>query len=258
MSLSSQQINYGSNSGRYIEISGRKVYYEEYGSGETVLLLHGGPGSIANFSKLIPELSKHYHVIAMDTPGQGHSERADDNSYTFFAQNASAFIDLLDIKKCKIVGWSDGAVTGLLLAALRPDVIDKVFASGGFAQIDGFTDKQKEFWSTLTPQVVEDSWGGWHLSYQEQYPQNDWRILISDLRSVINKQVYITEEQLMKISCNVLLAYGDRDLFTFEHIIYLHKTIQDSELFVLPGTSHDTFQEKPEMMSEAILKFFSK
>jgi alpha-beta hydrolase superfamily lysophospholipase len=76
--LKSQAITYGSNNGKYVEVYGRSVYYEEYGAGDTVLLLHGGPGSIAHFSKLIPELSKNYTVIAMDTPGQGHSERANN------------------------------------------------------------------------------------------------------------------------------------------------------------------------------------
>lgn len=118
--LRSQEIIYGSNNGKYVEVSGRSVYYEEYGAGDTVLLLHGGPGSIANFSKLIPELSKNYRVIAIDTPGHGRSERANNLSYQLLAENASEFIDKMGIKKCNVVGWSDGATTGLLLAAIRP------------------------------------------------------------------------------------------------------------------------------------------
>ncbi|GEM_PF-3445657 len=66
--LRGQTIIYGSNNGKYVDVSGRSVYYEEYGSGDTVLLLHGGPGSIVQFSKLIPQLAKNYTVIAIDTP----------------------------------------------------------------------------------------------------------------------------------------------------------------------------------------------
>jgi pimeloyl-ACP methyl ester carboxylesterase len=98
--LRSQGINYGFNNGKYVEVSGRNVYYEEYGAGDTILLLHGGPGSIAHFSKLIPDLSKNYTVIAIDTPGQGHSERANNVSYQLLAENASEFIDKMGIKKC--------------------------------------------------------------------------------------------------------------------------------------------------------------
>lgn len=257
MPLKSQEVIYGSNNGKYVEVSGRDIYYEEYGEGETILMLHGGPGSIANFSKLIPEISKSYRVIAMDTPGQGHSERVNNVSYQLLAENASGFIDKMGIKKCFVIGWSDGAVTGLLLAANRPDVISKVFASGGFSNIDGFIDEAKDFWSTLTPEIVMQSWGDWHLEYQKLYPKNDWKTLINDLRNMVNNQLYITEEELKSITSKVLLAYGDNDLITFEHINYLHKTIPDSKLMIVPGTSHSTFEEQPEMMSLAVQIFFS-
>jgi len=220
--LRSQEINYGLNNGKYVEVSGRSVYYEEYGMGDTVLLLHGGPGSIAHFSKLIPELSRGYKVIAMDTPGQGNSDRAKNVSYQLLAENASVFIDKLGIKKCFIVGWSDGATTGLLLAANRPDVVPKVFASGGFSNFDGFTDEDKALWSTITPEIVEQSWGGWHLEYERRYPENDWKTLIQDLRSMANDEIYITEDELESITSKVLLAYGDSDAFTLEHVVYLY------------------------------------
>lgn len=256
--LRSQEIIYGSNNGKYIEVSGRRIYYEEYGEGKPILMLHGGPGSIANFSKVIPELSKSYRVIAMDAPGQGHSERASDVSYQLLAENASAFIDKLGIKKCYVVGWSDGACTGLLLAVNRPEVISKLFVSGGFSNIDGFTDEAKAFWSTITPEEVEQSWGGWHLEYQRLYPENDWKTLIHDLREMVNDKIYITEEDLKRITSKVLLAYGDNDVFTLEHIFYLYRTIPDTELMILPATGHSTFDEQPEMMLLAIKNFFEK
>lgn len=256
--LRSQEIIYGSNNGKYVEVYGRSVYYEEYGAGDTVLLLHGGPGSIAHFSKLIPELSKNYTVIAIDTPGQGHSQRANDVSYQLLADNASAFIDEIGIKKCNVVGWSDGATTGLLLAANRPDVVSKVFASGGFSNIDGFTDEDKEFWLTITPEIVEQSWGGWHLEYQQLYPENDWKTLIQDIQRMVNDEIYITEEKLESITSKVLLAYGDNDAFTLEHVVYLYRTIPDSELMIFPGTTHSTFEEQPEMMYLAVRNFFGK
>lgn len=255
----SQQIIYGSNKGKFVEIDGRNVYYEEYGSGETVLMLHGGPGSIADFTKLIPVLSKNYRVIAMDTPGHGHSDRFDNLNYQFLADNASKFIDKLEISKCYVVGWSDGATTGLLLASKRPDVISKVFASGGFSSINGFKDKDKEFWLTLTTEVVEQTWGGWHLEYQKIYPNNNWKVLIKDIKKMMgSSETFITFEQLMGINSEVLLVWGDEDLATLEHISYLYKTIPNSELMILPGTGHSTFEQQPDIISIAVQKFFKK
>ena len=249
---------YGSNNGDYVKVNGRNVYFEAYGKGDTVLMLHGGPGSIADFSKLIPELAKKYRVIAIDSPGHGYSDRTDKLSYPVLAKNASGFIDEIGITKCYVIGWSDGATTGLLLAAMRPDVVTKVFASSGFSNFNAFKEDVKKYWLAFTPEVVEESWEGWHLEYQNTYPKCDWRTLISDLGSMILHEVYISEEQLESISCDVLLAYGDRDLFTLEHEIYLYRTIPKANLMILPGTSHMTIQEQPEMIQLAINNFFKK
>lgn len=257
-SIEAQEIKYGSNNGNYVQILGREVYFEEYGEGDTVLMLHGGPGSITNFAKIIPKLSKDYKIFAIDSPGQGNSERAEDLSYPLMAENASLFIDKMGINKCYVVGWSDGACTGLLLAANRPDIVKKVFVSGGFANIDGFTEEVRTFWSTVTPEIIQQEWGNWHLEYQSQYPNLDWKTTIHDIRNMVNKKIYITEDQLSSIEGNVLLAYGDNDIYTMEHIIYLRKTIRDSELMILPGTNHSTFDEQPEIMSLAIKDFFDK
>src|SRR5205085_7513540 len=78
-----KQVPYGSNNGRHINILGTNIYYEEYGQGTPLILLSGGgmDRSIKDFEKCIPELSKHYRIIAPDTPGQGRSELADSLSY---------------------------------------------------------------------------------------------------------------------------------------------------------------------------------
>ncbi len=64
-----QEINYGSNQGKYITLSNTNIYYEEYGTGMPLLLFHGGFGSIHDFQKVIPEFAKHFKVIAVDSPG---------------------------------------------------------------------------------------------------------------------------------------------------------------------------------------------
>ena len=90
------QINYGSNNGKFLTIRGTKVYYEEYGKGVPLLMLHGGFGDITDFQKVIPKLSEKYRVIIPDAPGLGRSEYADSIlSYQLLADYSSKFIDLL-------------------------------------------------------------------------------------------------------------------------------------------------------------------
>src|SRR5687768_12615266 len=98
-STETKSINVGSNNGKTITINGTSVYYEDYGQGTPLLLFSGGGinRSIKDFDKCIPELSKHYRVIAPDTPGQGRSGQSDSLSYDLLTDFMSQFIDSLKI-----------------------------------------------------------------------------------------------------------------------------------------------------------------
>lgn len=92
-----EPIKYGLNNGKYLTIHDTKIYYEEYGNGTPLLLLHAGFGSIENLSDIIPELSKHFRVIAPDAPGHGRSEQADSLSGDLLADYCSGIIDQLKL-----------------------------------------------------------------------------------------------------------------------------------------------------------------
>src|SRR6516164_8546295 len=125
------QINYGTNNGKYLTIRGTKVYYEEYGNGTPLLMLHGGFGDISDFKKCILELSKEFRVIIPDAPGQGRSDFPDSLlSYQLKASYYSILIDQLKLDSVYILGWSDGGNEGLLLANYRPDKVKKLLVSG--------------------------------------------------------------------------------------------------------------------------------
>ena len=127
------QIDYGSNptAGKYVDVNDIRVYYEVYGEGEPLLLLHGNGGSIENFIYQIPELSKHFKVIAVDSRAQGRSSDSDrEISYALMASDMSDLIDKLNLGKVNIVGWSDGGNVGLELAFAHPEKVLKVVAFG--------------------------------------------------------------------------------------------------------------------------------
>src|SRR5882762_3859381 len=88
-----KQNHYGSNNGKYVMIFNKKIYYEEYGQGTPLILLEGGMKNISDFSLCIPELSKHFRVIAPDDPGQGRSEMLDTMTYDLLAEYVSKLID---------------------------------------------------------------------------------------------------------------------------------------------------------------------
>src|SRR5690606_28337000 len=79
---------------KYFDVGDAKIYYEVYGKGTPILLLHGGLyGSIAEFNTLIPELQRNYKVIAISTRGHGKSEIGKKKfSYRLFAEDALAIL----------------------------------------------------------------------------------------------------------------------------------------------------------------------
>ena len=112
-------------------IRGFKTYYETYGTGMPMLLIHGNGGSIASFKYQIPYFSKEYHVIAVDSRSQGRS--IDDNdslSFEMMADDLNGLLDTLHVDSCYVLGWSDGGINGLLLAMRHPEKVKKLAVTG--------------------------------------------------------------------------------------------------------------------------------
>ncbi|MRT94429.1 alpha/beta fold hydrolase, partial [Ancylomarina sp. 16SWW S1-10-2] len=111
------RCGYDSSNGKYVKSNNTKIYYEVYGKGDPLLLLHGNGQSISAYSRQIPEFAKHFKVIAVDTRGQGKSiDTISKNfSYNQFSEDMKVLLDTLHLKQVNLVGWSDGGNTGLTL-----------------------------------------------------------------------------------------------------------------------------------------------
>jgi hypothetical protein len=111
--------NYGTNGavGKYANVNGVKIYYEIYGEGHPLLVLHGNGGSIKNVASFYPQLLKKYKVIAIDSRAQGNSTDTDTPlTYDLMASDINALLDELKIDSTFIWGHSDGAILGLIMA----------------------------------------------------------------------------------------------------------------------------------------------
>lgn len=254
-----QEINYGSNHGKYLDISNTKIYYEEYGSGIPLLLLHGGFGSIHDFQKVIPKLAKHFRVIAVDSPGHGRSEQADTLSFDLMSDYFSQMIDLFKLDSVNIMGYSDGGITALLLAAKRPDKVKKIIASGVNSRMDAVKPEILEYLNAVSPDFIQANQKEWLTAYQRKSPEKGkWKKYITDMTSMYSKNVLITNQTLSNIKAEVLLVYGDRDVIKLEHGIELYETIDRSKLCVIPDTPHEVFNERPEIICNIGIEFLKK
>src|ERR1700722_15879118 len=111
-------LPYGNNTaaGKYYAIRVFNMYCEIYGEGEPLLMTHGNGGNISAFRKNIAYFAKKYKVIVADSRAQGKStDNGDSLSFEMMADDLSALLDVLQIKKSYVIGWSDGGINVLLL-----------------------------------------------------------------------------------------------------------------------------------------------
>lgn len=256
------KTDFGSNStvGKYADINDIKVYYEIYGEGEPLLLLHGNSGSIENFIYQIPELSKHFKVIAVDSRAQGRTTDSDQEiTYALMASDMSELIDKLNLGKVNVVGWSDGGNIGLELAFAHPEKVLKVVTFGA-----NYT---HENWMAPADSVVMDPSDPLILKTSEMMKRygtamerlspDTQRIPIikKKLEDLMVKYPNFTPEQLKTINVPFLIVAGDHDAINLDQTIALFTNLPKSQLFIVPHASHIVPAENPELINSEVVRF---
>lgn len=252
------QVRYGSNNGKYLTIKDTKIYYEEYGKGIPLLLIHGAFGGINDFENVIPLLSKKYRVIISDAPGLGRSEFPKNKlSYNLLAEYQSEIINKLKLDSLYVLGWNDGAITGLILTKNRPDKVEKLVISGANYKANG-SKNLEELRNWSNPDWIEKNWPNWVNHYKINAPKNnDWKKYVNETKDMWFEEQYFPKSVLESIKVPTLITYGDNDMYTLEHGIEIHNAINKSQFCVIPNCSHDVFAEKPELITKLVFDFFN-
>lgn len=229
---SGQKIIYGSNSkaGKYFDNRGFKMYYEIYGKGQPLLIIHGNGGSIQDFTNQIPFFEKNYKVIVADSRAQGKSiDNGDSLSYEMMTDDLNALLDHLHLDSCYVIGWSDGGINGLLLAIRHPDKVKKLAITGANLVPDSSAVEPEIY---LSAKSLSDSINRLPLSPEVK----TYRKLFNLLAHEPN----ISTTQLQTIKCPVLAIGGDQDVIRPRHTMLIAESIPRSYLWILPnsGTLH--------------------
>lgn len=239
---------YGKNAavGHYADIRGFKMYYEIYGKGEPLLLIHGNGGSLNNFSGQIDYFAKKYQVIVADSRAHGKSiDTRDSLSYEMMSEDFNALLDELKIKSCNVIGWSDGGNNGLLLAIHHPDKVKKLAITGANIGIDP---------SAIANDVVSIDLLGPLLKLQ-QTPEVKNTIKITKLLLMLPN---ISLEQLQSIKCPTLVIGGDHDVILPRHTMQIAENIPQSTLWIVPNSGHSTLINYKDSFNATVEDFFRK
>lgn len=240
--------NIGSNTkaGRYVKIRGLNMYYESYGTGEPLLMIHGNGGSISNFMYQVPYFAKSYKVIVADSRAQGKSvDRGDSLSYEMMADDFNSLLDTLHLDSCYVIGWGDGGTNGLLLAIRHPDKVKKLAVTGANLSPDT---------TAVDPSVYE-----WAMKYSESLGRVTQTPEIKNTRKVVHLLSYephITVDQLKTIRCPTLVIAGDHDVILTKHTLLIAASIPRSYLWIIPGAGRSTPIDHKEEFNEVVDHFF--
>jgi len=234
--------------GKFAHIRGFKMYYESYGKGEPLLLIHGNGGSVKSFINQIPYFSKNYHVIIADSRAQGKSvDDRDSLSYEMMADDLDELLVKLNLKQVYVIGWSDGGINGLLLAMRHPDKVKKLAVTGANLWPDT---------TAVEPYIVKMAVDGADsLSKLKSTSSVKAQLKLANLLAY---QPRIKPEELHQIQCPSLIIAGDHDVIRPEHTLMIAKAIPQSYLWILPDSGHFTPFNSKNLFNATIDGFFKK
>jgi pimeloyl-ACP methyl ester carboxylesterase len=246
------RIAYGSNpiAGNTFVFKSNRFYYEIYGDGPPILLIHGNGVSISFFKGQIGDLSRHHRVIAMDSRGQGKSELGTKAlTYEDMAEDVNALLEHLDLHHVNVLGQSDGGIIGLLLTIRHPEKVGMLAVMGANLEPDGAypwaVDGIVRVRNRITSQLAHS---------------NDPKSLQLQLQflDLLGNQPHIPLAELKDIQIPTLVMAGDRDVIRDEHTLSIFHAIPNSQLAIFPGATHVIAEQNPALFNRTVLDFFDK
>lgn len=230
-----------------INVNGIDLYYEVYGEGEPIFLLHYWFATSQMWMPHVKELEKDFQVIIPDLRGHGKSSPdLSDFSFEKAAQDVFALMDYLNIPKMKGAGVSYGGFTLLHMATMHPEKVEAMIIVGaGFrnneenqAWMKGWIKNTKgktDWWKNFPPHANGEA--------QMEALLKQFELMSNDF----NERNAIEKALLSTIQAKTLVVLGEYDALTIEQTLEMHRAIPKSNLWILPGAGHTTPVSGPYM-----------
>ena len=242
-----------------LRINGADLYTEVAGTGEPVLLLHGGFCSLESLQAQAHALSPHYEVHAFERAGHGRSADIDGAySYQQGVDDTLAYLDLNGIESVNLIGYSDGAIIGLLLALDHPTRVRSLVAISGNLDPSGYSGSPESVGKPmLSP--MESPAGEERAHYERLSPDGPSHadVVLKKLFALWTSEPHIDPADLARVTAPVLVMGGDHDSIRVDHSLLIASSIPGAQLCIVPGATHGLVTEKPAFLSAVIREFLS-
>ncbi|MEU2614250.1 alpha/beta fold hydrolase [Micromonospora sp. NPDC007271] len=256
--------------GRYAEVNGINLYYETHGSGQPLILLHGGLGSGEMFGPVLPALAARHQVIAVDL--QGHGRTADIDrplDLQFMADDVTALIDHLALDRPHLVGYSLGGGVALRAAVSHPTRIGRVVAASAHIRSDAIYAEmraQQGQVGAAAAEFMKDT--PMYQLYQRVAPRpEDFPRLLDKIGALMAQDFDLTEE-MRGLQVPTMIVAADADMAPPSHYVEVFKLLDGGlrdggwmnegrpkgghALAILPGLTHYSIFSSPLFATTAL------
>jgi pimeloyl-ACP methyl ester carboxylesterase len=236
-----------------VQLGEVQTWYDEHGSGDPLVLLHGGLVDARFFAPNLGPLAERFHVYTPERRGHGHTPDVPGPiTYQLMADETVAFLEAVVGEPADLVGHSDGAFVAMLVAMQRPELVKRlVLISGGFSK-EGEAAPEME-WN------VDEIAAFLAPAYGEVSPDGEehFKVVATKIGEMAAREPYLEASELAKVTPRTLVVFADDDLVTMTHAVDMFEALPDAELAVVPGTSHFLTQEKPQLVNALVLDFLT-
>ncbi len=238
----------------YATANGLNYYYEIHGEGAPLLLLHGGLGSTDMFKPVMPALSAHRQVIAVDLHGHGRTELGDRRiSMVDMGDDMATILKSLGYDKIDVLGYSFGAGVGFRFAVQHPEMVSRLaMVSAGYSD-DGFYPEiraQQVQMTAASADFLKDT--PMYKSYMAVAPKpQDFPRLLQEMGDLMRVH-YDWSQDVGKLAMPTMIVFGDSDMYLPEHIVkfyqllggglrdagWMRENIVKNRLAIVPNATH--------------------
>jgi pimeloyl-ACP methyl ester carboxylesterase len=244
----------------YAPVNGLSMYYEIHGTGRPLVLLHGGLHTIdLSFGRVLPGLVGSRQPIGVELQGHGHTADADRPlSLDSLADDIVGLLDLLNIERADLFGFSLGGLVATQLAVTRPQRVDRVVLASSHARADGYYDDVRDpaLFATSTRMPTEEDFAAMQEAYAKVAPDPaGLPALMQKVSSAVGTFTGWSPQELGSIRAATLIMVGDNDFVRVEHAAEMRQLIPGSQLAVLPGTTHVQLTQRAELVIPMVDRF---
>jgi pimeloyl-ACP methyl ester carboxylesterase len=259
-----------SNQGTYVDVNGIRMYYESYGEGIPIILLHGGLETCHMWARVIPTFSMKHQTITPDSRAHGRTNNPSEKfSYSLMAEDITQLIHVLGIHKPFVVGYSDGGQTALEMAITYPGLARGYLIGGisnaitaewrqmmqGFLGFEGSGIVNFERVIRTNTEYVQSLVEKHDVFHEAGY----WKSLLTQVSQAWWEPQIYSQADFAKITDPVLFWCGDRDVFCPpKQSLEMYHMVDNAELAVIPNADHFTMAGQFDTVSMILLNFMTR